>query len=54
MNNGKINKKTITAKTTKKNGAKKTVPTFKIDTSPAAKAMSKAFAMTQKRLHGDN
>jgi hypothetical protein len=27
---------------------------FKVDKSSAARSLSKAYAMTQKRLHGDN
>lgn len=38
----------------KKSTTKKATTSFKIDKSPAARAMSKAFAMTQKRIHGDS
>jgi hypothetical protein len=53
--------KTTTKATTSKNGnraTKKSLPDklepgFKVDRSKAARSMSKAFAMTQKRLHGE-
>jgi hypothetical protein len=37
-------------KTTTKSGSRKSKVPFKVDRSPAARAMSRAFAMTQKRL----
>lgn len=49
-----------TTESTKTNGqvkkgvTKKATASFKVDKSPAARAMSKAFAMTQKRVHRDS
>lgn len=53
------NKKPTTESTKTKGQAsrsvtKKAAVSFKIDKSPAARAMSKAFAMTQKRIHRDS
>jgi len=47
---GKVANKKATTKSASKKGQ---VP-FKVDRSPAARAMSRAFALTQKRLHGEN